>query len=314
MSDRRRTGFGRIWVLGVVGAAVTACGADPAPSAEPQELEAVDLASSGELQSTATTDEFDPTPEARAALAEQADAVQADAEHAVQADAQADADRLAPVVRDAVPAIAPSVEQQVLDQPAIWPSADVVFATPEEAAADFVSAVLISEGDPVLGDFQQGDARSGEIAVLFAGEMGDLDPPMEKGVLVLRQLGPTDGWYVTAATSDGASIDTPSALDEVPASTVTVSGEGRGFEGTLAVSAFAPGDDDATFDLQIGAGGAFADLEPYSVELDLSGAPSGEVVVILAHGDTGLGSDPSSFAAIPVVIASTPPATIPPTK
>jgi hypothetical protein len=213
-----------------------------------------------------------------------------------------------------VPEAAPAPRQQDLDQPAIWPAADVVFATPEEAAADFVSAVLVSEGDPVLGEFQPGDARSGEIAVLFAGETGDLDPPLEMGTLFLRQIGPTDGWYVIAAVSDGAMIDTPSALDEVPAGIVSVSGEGRGFEGTLAVSAFPPGADTATFDLQIGAGGALADTEPYSVELDLSGAASGEVVVILVRGDTGLGNDPSTFAAIPVVIASAPSATIPATK
>jgi hypothetical protein len=209
---------------------------------------------------------------------------------------------------------APDLELQDLDQPAIWPAADVVFATPEGAAADFVSAVLISEGDPVLGEFQQGDARSGEIAVLFAGETGDLDPPQEMGVLLLRQIGPTDGWYVTAATSDGAVIDTPSASEEVPAGTVTVAGEGRGFEGTLVVSAFPPGDDAARFDLEIGAGGAMGDLQPYSVELDLSLAAPGEVVVILVRGDTGLGSDPSTSAAIPILIASAPSAPIPPTR
>ena len=212
-----------------------------------------------------------------------------------------------------LPPVARSAQQE-LDQPAIWPAPGVVFTTPEEAAADFVSTVLISEGDPVLGEFRQGDSRSGEISVLFAGETGDLDPAQEQGLLFLRQIGPTDGWVVIAAASAGVEIDTPSALDEVPAGTVTVSGEGRGFEGTLAVSAFPPGDDDAGFDLQIGAGGAFDDLEPYSVELDLSGAADGEVVVILVRGDTGLGNDPSSFAAIPIVIASAPSATIPPTR
>jgi hypothetical protein len=253
VGDRRRTGFGRLWVLGVVGLALSACGADPAPSAAQPELEAVEIPSVGD-----------------------------------------------PAVEVAAPGVVPLPAQQDLDQPAIWPAGDVVFATPEEAAADFVAAMLISEGDPVLGDFQQGDARSGEIAVLFSGETGDLDPPMERGVLLLRQIGPTDGWYVIAATSDGVVIETPSALDEVPAGAVTVSGVGRGYEGTLVVSAFAPGDDASTFDLQIGAGGALADLEPYSVDLDLSGAEDGEVVVIFVHGDTGLGSDPSTFAAIPI--------------
>jgi hypothetical protein len=272
MGDRRSTGFRPIWVLGVVGLALSACGTGPAPSADSSQTEAVELpAVEG---GTAAADEFATGAEAPAARS----------------------------------------EQQELDQPAIWPAPGVVFATPEEAAADFVSSVLISEGDPVLGEFLQGDLRSGEIPVLFAGEAGDVDPPQEQGILGLRRIGPTDGWYVIAATSDGAKINTPSALDEVPAGAVTVSGEGRGFEGTLAVSAFAPGDESARLDLQIGAGGAFEDLQPYSVELDLSGATAGDVVVILVQGDTGLGSDPGTFAAIPVVISSAPAATIPPTK
>jgi hypothetical protein len=48
-------------------------------------------------------------------------------------------------------------------QPAIWPAADVVFDTPEAAAADFVSTVL--RVPPTLGEFQQGDPDSGEIGV-----------------------------------------------------------------------------------------------------------------------------------------------------
>jgi hypothetical protein len=220
----------------------------------------------------------------------------------------------APGDASAASAGVPAPGRQELAQPAVWPAPDVVFATPEEAAADFVSNVLVSEGDPVLGEFQQGDARSGEIAVLFAGEDGDLDPPQERGLLLLRRIGPTDGWYVIAATSEGATIDGPSALEEVAAATLTVSGEGRGFEGTIVVSAFPPGDDEAAFDLAIAAGGASADLEPYRADLDLSGASVGDAVVILVRGDTGLGSDPGTFAAIPIVIGAPPPVTVPATK
>lgn len=297
MSDRRAARFGRIAVLGVVSLAVSACGADPTPATHFQQLDASEIPRLGNPTAAEPADGFDVAADSATARPERADV------------------RPAPAIEVAGPDIAPVPEQQHdLNEPAIWPAADVVFATPEEAAADFVSAVLISEGDPALGEFQQGDARSGEIAVLFAGETGDLDPALEQGVLLLRQIGPTDGWYVIAATSDGVMINAPSALEEVPRGTVAVAGEGRGFEGTLVVSAFRPGDDAATFDLQIGAGGAFDDLQPYSVELDLSGAVEGEVVVILVRGDSGLGSDPSTFAAIPILIASAPSASIPPTK
>jgi hypothetical protein len=301
MGDRRGARFGYIGVLGVVGLAFSACGADPAPSAHAPRLEAVEIPAIGDPRGTETTSGFDIGADAATALP-------APVDHGPAAMPEM------AVAGVAVPEVAAAPELHDLDQPAIWPAADVVFATPEEAAADFVSAVLISDGDPALGEFQQGDTRSGEIAVLWAGETGDLDPPLEKGLLLLRQIGPTDGWYVIAATSDGATIDAPSALEEVPAGTVTVSGEGRGFEGTLVVSAFRPGDDTAPLDLQIGRGGNAADLDPYSVELDLSGAASGEVIVILVHGDTGLGNDPSTFAAIPIVIASAPPVTIPATR
>lgn len=213
-------------------------------------------------------------------------------------------------------------EQVTLDQPAIWPGPEVVFATPQEAAADFVSNVLLSEGTPTLGEFRASDARSGEIDVLFPGESGDLDPPAQRGLLIVRQIGPTDGWYVIAAVSDGATIDSPSALDRVPAGPLTVSGEARGFEGTIVVSAFEPGDATSEYDRGIGAGGAFDSLEPYSVDLDLSRARADQVVVVLVQGDTGLSVDPGTFAALPIVITSatpgtaapTAPSTIPPTR
>jgi hypothetical protein len=82
----------------------------------------------------------------------------------------------------------------------------------------------------------------------------------------------------------------------------------------LGVSAFRPGDIASRFDVQIGAGGALEELEPYRVDLDLSRAVNGEVVVILVRGDTGLRSDPGTFAAIPITVATGPPGTIPATR
>lgn len=285
MNARRWTRLGHLGVVGLTTLALSACGDDPTPTADPAGFDAVELPPVDD-STVSEVAEIAPVPaDVGAAVTQRAEGAPLDA--------------------------SPARALQELDQPAIWPAADVVFATPQEAAADFVAAVLISEGDPLLGEFQVGDNRSGEIPVLFAGETADLDPPIEAGLLLLRQLGPTDGWYVIAAVSEGARIDSPAALDEVAAGPVTVSGEGRGFEGTLAVSAFPPGDADAAFDLQIGAGGAFDEVEPFSVELDLSGASPGDVVVVLVSGDTGLGNDPSTFAALPIVIAAAPPATIP---
>jgi hypothetical protein len=189
--------------------------------------------------------------------------------------------------------------QTALEQPAIWPSADVVFATPEQAAEDFVAQVLGVE--PVLGDFQQGDARSGEIVLLSPGE-GEGATPTERGVLLLRQLGPADGWFVIGVANDAATITAPQTGATVTAGQVTVEGAARGFEGTVVVSAFLAGDAGAVLDSVITQGGPFETPEPFSVTLDLSDAAAGDIVALLVRGDVGLETDPGDVGAIPIVI------------
>jgi hypothetical protein len=187
-----------------------------------------------------------------------------------------------------------------LEQPAIWPAADVVFATPEQAAEDFVGEVL--GVPPALGDFRQGDARSGEVDVLSPGE-GDTPTSVVRSTLVLRQLGPDDGWFVIAAQNDNARVTTPEPGAEVPGALVTVEGEARGFEASVVVSAFVAGDAATVLDDELTTGGALETPEPFSVALDISGAEPGDVVALLVRGGTGLETDPGEFGAIPVVIA-----------
>jgi hypothetical protein len=188
-----------------------------------------------------------------------------------------------------------------LEQPAIWPAADVVFNTPEEAAEDFVTEVL--GVPPTLGEFQQGDSRSGEIEVFSPGE-GDAGTRVARGLLLLRQLGPANGWFVLAAANDNASITAPASMDEVAAGPLTVEGRARGFEANVVVTAFEAGDARADLDQVITQGGAFESPEPFSVTLDLSGASPGDTVVLLVRGGTGLEADPGEFGAIPVLIST----------
>jgi hypothetical protein len=182
-------------------------------------------------------------------------------------------------------------------QPAIWPAVGVVFTSPRDAAQDFVTKVL---GAGVLGEFRQGDSRSGEIEVLSAPEGGGT--PVVRSRLLLRQLGPRDGWFILAAVSDNATITVPEPGTLVAAGALTVSGRARGFEANVVVRAFPAGDANAPFDQAITQGGALATPEPYTVTLDLSGAESGQIVTILVRGGTGLETDPGEFSAIPVVI------------
>ena len=183
-------------------------------------------------------------------------------------------------------------------QPAIWPAPDVVFTTPEAAAADFLANVF---GDgPMLGEFRAGDSRSGEIDVFASAEGVPIGDP--RSVLFLRQLGPEDGWFVLAAASDVATITSPEPMATVPAGVVTVEGLGTGFEATIVVNAFPAGRADDEFDREVTMAGNFGETLPYSVSLDLSAAEQGDVVVLLVRGGTGLETDPGDFGAIPIVI------------
>jgi len=186
-----------------------------------------------------------------------------------------------------------------LEQPAIWPAADVAFETAEQVAADFVTHVLGVE--PVLGTFQQGDSRSGEIEVFSPGE--GAGTRVRRGTLLLRQLGPDNGWFVMGAANDYASITSPGSMAVVPARPLIVEGVARGFEANVVVTAFLAGDAKAVLDSAITNGGAAETAEPYTAVIDLSGAAPGNVVALIVRGGAGLETDPGEFGAIPVVIA-----------
>ena len=195
------------------------------------------------------------------------------------------------------PTTSPSEVTQ-LEQPAIWPAADIVFETPEQAAADFVTTVL--GVPPTLGEFVGGDSRSGEIEVFSPGESG---VPVSRGLLLLRMLGPDDGWFVLAAIGSGASISSPESGADVAAGPLIVEGVAQGHERNVVVTAFSAGDFGALLDQQITMGG-LESPEPFTVNLDLSAAAPGEVVTLLVSGGAGLETDPGNFTAIPVVIVA----------
>lgn len=189
-----------------------------------------------------------------------------------------------------------STTTPAVGQPAVWPAASTTFATPEEAARSFVETVL---GVPaVLGEFQQGDSRSGEMAVLSPGEGGGT--AVERGLLLLRQLGSANGWFVLAAVNDVPTIDVPDT--PVPAGPLRVTGTAIGFEATIITEAWLPGGTEP-LDRQVTQAGEMGVAGPYDVQLDLSGAPAGSTVAIVVTGSTGLETDPGDFAATPVTVA-----------
>lgn len=184
-----------------------------------------------------------------------------------------------------------------LEQPAVWPAADTVLTTPGAAATAFVETAI---GVPAqLGEFMAGDSRSGEIELLFAGESGAT--PVVRGTLLLRMLGPDDAWFVIGAVSDGVVIDAPGSGATVPAGMVEITGSARGFEGTVIVEVFRPGQAQPLY-RQVAQGGSMADLAPFTATADLSDATPGETLAIVVRGGTGHGEDPGELAALPVVV------------
>ena len=167
---------------------------------------------------------------------------------------------------------------------AVWPAHNVVFDTPQAAAADFVR-----EGigvDPLLGPFMQADSLSGEIEVY--SPLDDDDPSTSRPtgtILSLRRLGADLGWFVLGATSDGVTITSPVAGATVAPGPVTVEGLARGFEANVLLGAFVAGVAtpplDSTFTMT-----DWIIPSPYSVSLDVSGAEPGDIVALLTRALT----------------------------
>ena len=193
-----------------------------------------------------------------------------------------------------------TTEAPGIQQPAIWPATGVRFATPEAAAEDFVRTVL---GVPlILGEFQQGDSRSGEMEVFWPGEDGTSRIP--RGLLLLRQLGPDNGWFILGVMNDKAAITSPESSAKVPPGPLQIEGVGQGFEGTVYVTAFIAGDIKAQLDRVTVQVEAYKESSPFTTALDLSAASPGDIVTLLVRGDTGPETDSGQFGAIPVLVTS----------
>ena len=180
---------------------------------------------------------------------------------------------------------------------AIWSSSGSEGDTPQSAADAAVRALI--GVTPVLGDYMAGDNRSGEMIVYSPGET----TPVERSLLLLRQLGPDDRWSVIGAINPAMSIDVPISGGVVPSGRVVVSGSGRGFEALVVVSAHRVGDTVELIDQQITSGGSLETSEPFRVELDLTDTAEGDVIAIVVRGGVGLEDDPGEFSAIPIRIA-----------
>jgi hypothetical protein len=119
-------------------------------------------------------------------------------------------------------------------KPAVWPWAGTStrYADPVDAAIGFATEFL-SFDEPIVGAFQQGDSRSGEVEVR-AFESGPVT------VVLVRQLATDDSWWILGSVSDNIDVVEPEAGADV-ASPLAVSGTSSAAEGTVDVQLRADG-------------------------------------------------------------------------
>lgn len=117
---------------------------------------------------------------------------------------------------------------------AIWPFADssTRFRDPRTAAASFATTYL-GFASPLVGDFRQGDSRSGEVAIRDAS-----NGPVS--TVLVRQLGSDSSWWILGCVSHAMLIDAPAA-GALVSSPLTVTGTSTAFEAVVNVDVRADG-------------------------------------------------------------------------
>jgi hypothetical protein len=157
------------------------------------------------------------------------------------------------------------------------------FTDPQSAAFSFATD-MVGMADPQLGEFQQGDSRSGEVEVqAFDGGPVTL--------VLVRQL-EDDSWFVIGAMSSEIELDEPQQGDEI-GSTFTASGRARAFEGTVPVRVFGDGAGELAatvdgFDSAFVTGSGGPDLGPFDEEISVEvpdGVTHGVVLLITEGGE-----------------------------
>ncbi len=162
----------------------------------------------------------------------------------------------------------------------MWPTAasSTRYPTPEAAATGFATDYLHMV-NPVIGQFQQGDARSGEIPV----------QPSATGpvtTVLVRQLGSDNSWWVLGAGTAAIALSEPTWNASIT-SPVTLKGTAMAYEGTVQTQVR---EDDNSKTLGEGyvTGGSMA-MAPFSGSLAFTRATTkyGAVVLYTTSAENG---------------------------
>ncbi len=153
------------------------------------------------------------------------------------------------------------------------------FDSPEAVAQAFATDLVGFEA-PILGDFQQGDTRSGEIEVRAFAEGAPT-------VVAVRQL-EDDTWFVIAASTESIELAVP-AFGEPLSSPQALEGRAHAFEGTVNVRLFADGTSEPIAETFV-TGRGDGVLGDFTGELTFTapaGATHGVLVLSSGGGESG---------------------------
>lgn len=163
---------------------------------------------------------------------------------------------------------------------AVWPvaSSTTRYSDPVSAARGFATD-SVGFNDPIVGEFKQGDARSGEVPVQ-ATTTGPVT------TVLVRQLG--DSWWVLGSSTPNIQLTSPSALATI-SSPVHLQGTSTAFEATVNAQVRQDG---VTEPLGTGTlmGGANGTMGPFDGTLEFSApAPgsSGALVLLTRSAENG---------------------------
>jgi hypothetical protein len=170
---------------------------------------------------------------------------------------------------------------------AVWPFAasSPGYADPVSAARSF-AVTYLGFVDPLVGAFQQGDNRSGEVAVQ-ASSRGPVT------TVLVRILTPHNTWWVLGASTPNLQLQTPKTLETI-SSPVTISGKSTAFEATVNVQIRQDGELTPLKE-DIVMGGSNDVLGPFSstVEYSTPAATAGAIVLKTVSAKDGNTSEAS---------------------
>lgn len=177
----------------------------------------------------------------------------------------------------------------------VWPQpgSRTVYDDPVQAATT-MALQLAKFTSPLVGPFQQGDSRSGEVEVR----------PTSNGpvtTVLVRQM--SDGhWYSIGAVTDDLRLELPAAGDTI-GSPVQVSGESTAFEGLVLVTVLRQGDPHPLGQLPV-QGGANGAMAPFGGTVHYAAPDVGRPGAVMLSTDSAKDGRVWQATIVPVMLGA----------